>query len=391
MDALKRRLINLFALNVAFSTSVQMIQSLFPLYLRSLNASEVEIGLVIAAGSITTMVTMIPSSLLIGKLGKKKMLITSVFLVAIPPIFFIMMNDWRYVIPFFMIFNVSWSFFTPSRMSIVAESASHSNVASLFGLMNLAWPIGGIVSPVLSGFIIERAGWSQVFMVSITISAISFIPAVLLNVGKPILSAQNNKSSMLSRDDLPSVTKFFFLTLLQTIGLGGVFTILPLYLKDIYNLSPSYIGLFFTISNMISLFTLIPSGYLADKLGKRRFMMGVILPIPILFFMWGMTTNWVILLILFSLSFSLWSMTWPSAVGLISDSFQPEKRGTAFSVMMSAERLAFAAGPIIAGYMYGFMNPIFPFYLTGLGFALSLIPVYLLIDKTALAQSRVES
>jgi MFS family permease len=112
-------------------------------------------------------------------------------------------------------------------------------------------------------------------------------------------------------------------------------------------------------------------------------MMGVILPIPFLFFMWGMTTNWFYLLVLFSLSFTLWSMTWPSAVGLISDSFESEKRGTAFSVMMTAERLAFAAGPVIAGYMYDSMNPVYPFYMTGVGFALSLIPVYLLIDKTA--------
>jgi MFS family permease len=385
MDALKKRLINLFTLNVAFSISMQMIQSLFPLYLRSLNASEVEIGLVIAAGSISAMVTMIPSSLLIGKLGKKKMLITSVLIVAIPPIFFTMMNDWRYVLPFFMIFNIAMSFFAPSRMAMVAESASQSNVASLFGLMNLAWPLGGIVSPVVSGYIIEKTGWSQVFMVSVTISAISLIPALLINVGETEpseSSKENHKSSMLSRDDLPTVTKFFFLNFLQTIGLGGVFTILPLYLKDIHDLTPFYIGLFFTASNVISLFTQIPSGYLADKFGKRRFMIGVILPIPILFIIWGMTTNWIILLALFSISYSLWSMTWPSALALISDSFQPEKRGTAYSVMMTAERLAFAAGPIAAGYMYGSMNPVYPFYLTSISFALSLIPTHLIKDKT---------
>jgi len=66
MDDLKKRLLNLFTLNVAFSTSMQMIQTLFPLYLRSLNASSVEIGLVVALGSISAMVTMIPSGLLIG-------------------------------------------------------------------------------------------------------------------------------------------------------------------------------------------------------------------------------------------------------------------------------------------------------------------------------------
>jgi MFS family permease len=386
MDALRKRLINLFAINVAFSTSMKIIQSLFPLFLRGLNASEVEIGLVIAAGNITTMVTMIPGSLLINKLGRKKMLIISVFFVGIPPLFFMVIKDWRYVIPFLMILSVSWSFFTPSRMSIVAESANQSNAASLFGLMNLAWPLGGIVAPVLSGYIIERASWNQVFMVSVIISAASLIPALLLEIGETVPnrgSKDKDKSSMLVKDDFPTVSKFFFLNFLQTIGLGGIFMILPLYLMDFYGLTPSYIGLFFTVSNLISLFTQVPSGYLADRFGKRRFMMGVILPIPILFFMWGMTSNWVYLLVLFSLSFTLWSMTWPSAVALISDSFEHEKRGTAFSVMMTAERLAFAVGPILAGYMYASLNPVYPFYLTGIGFALSLIPIYLLIDKNS--------
>jgi MFS family permease len=273
-------------------------------------------------------------------------------------------------------------------MSIVAESASQSNVASLFGLMNLAWPLGGIVGPMLSGYIIERANWNQVFMVSVIISAVSLIPSLLLDIGETLPnngSKEKDKSSMLVKDDLPTVSKFFLFNFLQTIGLGGIFTILPLYLIDFYDLAPSYIGLFFTVSSLISLFTQIPSGYLADRLGKRRFMMGVTLPIPILFFMWGMTTNWVYLLVLFALSYCLWSMTWPSAVALISDSFEHEKRGTAFSVMMTAERLAFAAGPILAGYMYASLNPIYPFYLTGIGFALSLIPVYMLIDKKSLS------
>jgi MFS family permease len=266
----------------------------------------------------------------------------------------------------------------------VADSANQNSVASLFGLMNLAWPIGGIVSPVLSGFILERANWSQVFMVSVAISTVSIVPALLLDI-KEANSSDNHKDNsmkhMLGGEDLPTISRFFLLIFLQAIGIGGVLTILPLYLKDIYDLTPYYIGLFFTVSNLFTLFTQIPSGYLADKFGKLKFLTIISLPIPFLFFTWGMTNNWFYLLILFSLSFSLWSMTWPPAIALISDSFIPEKKGTAFSVMMTAERFAFAAGPIIAGYMYDSINPIYPFYLAGTGFALSLIPVQLLIEK----------
>ena len=384
MDALKKRLINLFALNVAFSTSMQMIQTLFPLYLRSLNASEIEIGFVVALGGIAAMVTMIPSGLLIGKLGRKKMLITSVFLIALPPVFFILLADWRQIVPFFMIFNVAMSFFAPSRMSLVAESATQQNVASLFGLMNLAWPLGGIISPVVSGYIVETMGWNHVFLVSVTISALSLIPAFMIDVEEaspPENSEKEEKSSILGSENRTTAIKFFSLNFLQTIGLGGVFVILPLYLKDLYDLPPSSIGLFFTISNIIALITQIPSGYLADRFGKKRFMMGVILPIPVLFMFWGQTDNWLVLLALFSMAYSCWSMTWPSALALISESFPPDMRGTAYSVMMTAERLAFSIGPIAGGYMYSSMNPVYPFYVTSVSFMLSLIPAYLIKEN----------
>jgi DHA1 family quinolone resistance protein-like MFS transporter len=387
MDALKKRLINLFALNVAFSTSMQMIQSLFPLYLRGLNATEIEIGLVMALGSISAMVTMIPSGLLIGKVGKKKLLLISVFLIAIPPLVFITLNDWRYIIPFFMMFSTSMSFFAPTRMSLVAENAGQQNVASLFGIMNLAWPIGGIVSPVVSGYIIERMGWNQVFIVSFSISALSLIPLFMIDIGETSSSEIMEKgllSNLPGKESLPVVGKFFFLNFLQTIGLSGVFVILPLYLKDIYELSPSLIGLFFTFANVISLFTQIPSGYLADRFGKRRLMMGVVLPVPVLFFIWGYANNWLILLVLFSLSYCLWSMTWPPALALLSESFPPNMRGTAFGVMMTAERFAFSIGPIISGYMYSSINSVYPFYLTSVTYMLSLIPIYLMKEKPTL-------
>jgi len=384
MDDLKKRLLNLFTLNVAFSTSMQMIQTLFPLYLRSLNASSVEIGLVVALGSISAMVTMIPSGLLMGKLGKKKLLIISVFLLSIPPLFFIVISDWRHIIPFFMAFNIAMSVFAPSRMALVAESASQHKMASLFGLMNLAWPLGGIISPVVSGYIVETMGWNQVFMVSATISALSIIPAIMLDVGEASLSDNSEKvrkTSIIDGENLSTVLKFFFLNFSQTIGLGGIFVILPLYMKDIYSLSPSSIGFFFTLSNIISLITQIPSGYLADKFGKRRFLMWVILPIPFFFMIWGFTDNWLILLALFSLTYSFWSMTWPSALALLSESFHADMRGTAYSVMMTAERLAFSVGPVVAGFLYSYSNPLYPFYLAGVSFGISMIPTYLIEEK----------
>jgi len=85
MLGLKRELWLLFALNLAVGFSSQFIQPLFPLYLESLNASEVEIGLVLSLASIVSMSLMIPSGLLMNRIGKKKLLLLSVFLSFFPP------------------------------------------------------------------------------------------------------------------------------------------------------------------------------------------------------------------------------------------------------------------------------------------------------------------
>jgi MFS family permease len=74
-------------------------------------------------------------------------------------------------------------------------------------------------------------------------------------------------------------------------------------------------------------------------------------------------------------------MTWPSALALISESFPHDMRGTAYSVMMTAERLAFSIGPIAGGYMYSSMNPVYPFYVTSVSFMLSLIPAFLIKEN----------
>jgi len=54
----------LFALNLAVGFSTQLIGPLFPLYLESLSASEMEIGLVLSLASVAAIALMLPSGLL---------------------------------------------------------------------------------------------------------------------------------------------------------------------------------------------------------------------------------------------------------------------------------------------------------------------------------------
>ena len=198
---LDRNLWFLFALNLAIGFAAQIIQPLFPLYLRSLNATEVEIGFVISMAGFAAMILMLPSGILMDRVGKKRMLLISVVLGAIPPILIASTKDWRMVAPFFMVFNMSFPFFAPARMAMIAETATPENRATLFGLMNIAWPIGGIIGPALSGYIVDHLGWGYPFLISAAIMAVSLLPTIMLKEKKDISSiTKDAKDEMFEKE-----------------------------------------------------------------------------------------------------------------------------------------------------------------------------------------------
>lgn len=380
MPILDRNLYMLFTLNLAVSISNQLIQPLFPLYLEGLHATEMEIGLVIALSSVAATALMLPSGLLIDRVGKRRILLLSVILATFPTVILSVVRDWRTVIPFTMILNASFSFFVPARMALIAESATPENRATLFGLMNIAWPIGGIVSPVLSGYLIESFGWSLNFLVSAAIIAVSIVPTALLREkrGEPaVIAPDTPRISLLDRRYLPSMVLFFTFHFIMTTGIGGVNMILPLFLKNQFHMSYHLIGLFFTSTSVVMLLTQIPSGYLADRYGRKRQLAACIAAIPLLIGLLPLIDSWIVLLVIFMAATGLWSMTWPSTLALLSDSVPAEVIGTAFGIRMTGIRLGFTMGPILAGFLYGARGSSAPFLAAAL-FHLLGIPLALL-------------
>jgi len=67
---------------------------------------------------------------------------------------------------------------------------------------------------------------------------------------------------------------------LSTIPMGYLLVVLPLYLRQV-GIEPTFIGLLYTVSGFVSAVIVAFSGLLADRFGRRRFLViGTLLPIP---------------------------------------------------------------------------------------------------------------
>jgi MFS family permease len=155
-------------------------------------------------------------------------------------------------------------------------------------------------------------------------------------------------------------------------------TMLPLFLNNQLSLSTTVIGLFFTAANVIGIFIQVPGGLLADRYSKKRLITLLLLPIPLIYGLWGAVDGWYMYLLIFVLSRGLLSMMGPATLAIVSEVFPEEQKGSAFGVRMAGVRLGSAVGPLIGGYLYGALGPVSPFTGAGVILLLSIPFIYFL-------------
>lgn len=383
MPRLNRDLWLLFAAGVAGVISIQLIQPLFPLFLDSQGASEMEISLVISMASLATTALMIPGGFLMERMGKKRMLLMGFLIWATVPIFMASARDWKTVAPLYMIYNLADVFVGPTRMAMIAEYATPESQATVFGIMSMDWPVGGIVSPPLSGYLAERSGWHLSFRVAAVVMALGALPVLMLRGEKEGGKTEEkvSMSAIFQREYLSVALLFSAFSFALSTGQSVIGTMLPIFLKNQMDLPFSSIGLFFSGSSVLSLLSQVPGGWLADRYGRKRIILAFLLPIPLIFTAWAMVNDWVVMLVLYSLFAGCLSVMGSASFALLSDSFPSELTGAAFSVRMTGFRMGSVVGPLLGGYLYGSLSPKSPFTAAALLFLVGIPLVYLIKEK----------
>ena len=365
-EVLNRNLKYLFILNTAFGFSVQLVTPLFPLFLSSLGAAPSENAWVISLGGLVATSLMLPAGLFMDRIGKRTLLLSS--LVVNMVIMFLMSNaeTWQQVLPLFIVYSASGALFMPARMAMITDNSNPDNRASVFGIMNTSWPLAGVVSTLISGYLILTSGWRQVFLVGSAINAISILPSLRIEKQEVMRDSTRGGFRELFRGDTaPVLLTFFIYGILMTTAMGGINLIIPLYLVSRFALNASQVALFFTAQNLLSLITQIPSGKVAERFGMKRTVLTLITMIPFLYASWHFVGDWRLMLVLNTIAFGLWSMTWPATLTLLSNSVPDELVGAAFGVNITGNRLGFTLGPLIASYFYINYSQTSPFLVSG--------------------------
>jgi DHA1 family multidrug resistance protein-like MFS transporter len=385
MFKLNRNLRVLFVINVSISLSSSLISPLFPLFLDDLGVAISEIGFVLFAGGIVATILMVPSGLLSDRFRRRNILILSFIMLGSAAFYMTTVESWTQSIFGIMLFLGALSIFLPSRHTMIADNADLGNMTSTYSLMNVAWPTGSIIGPVLGGFLADRYGWNYTFYVAALFSLASIIPTCLFKrtyEGDKKRDKKKIKAEFFKRDFIILMIVFSLFQIFGSVARGILDPVVPLYLIRKFNVDKTTIGLFFSVGiGLATLFAQLPSGILADKYGRKRVLAFSVVPLPFLLLLWSYVGNYLFITMLYMFIAGFWSVTWSVAVAYLMIHTPTLERGLVIGIRQTAIKLGFTIGPLIGGYSWVALGTKTPFFISAVFFALTLLPICFLKDN----------
>jgi len=341
--------------------SGEIITAILPLFLVSLGASAIVIGLVRGLSEAGISIFMVLSGHLSDKKGKRKPFIVFGYTFAsFAKLLIAFSTTWPLVLIFRPLERLGKGIRDPPRDALIAETTMRKVHGKVFGVHKVLDNFGALIGAGLAFVFLKFLGLS--FNLAIFISAIIAFTALI-----PLFFVKEQKRKPVKtplRFGLKKLSKRFkkFLAVITLFSLGNfgyVFLILKANETFGNNTTPLLLYFFFTISYVI--FTL-PGGLLSDKIGRKKILVIGYSIYALTYLGFALVsstfTQFVFLFALFGLAKGFVTS---NQVAFASDLAEKEL-GTAIGTFHMLKGLAALPAGLIAGALWVYVSPSATFF-----------------------------
>jgi len=347
-------------------------------YIRGLGASPAIIGFISFIGLIILAIVSIPGSYIADKHGRRGIIISMTFGVALSYLFFILAPDWRYILIGYIIENICL-IYRPALDAITADSIPPEKRGLGYAACRVIPEIPAIASPLIAGYFVSKYGLVPGMRIVYLITMILGLGAAMVRLlflketlieAKPIklndliMVYRDSVKSIIDvwRDTSPSIRLTALISILMAIGEPIYSNYSPLYVFDIVRVSKFEWSIIVTVLNIVVLITGLPSGKLVDLIGRRSSMILaylIFIPSEIIFILSRSFNHLMASYILFGIASSLFM---PSFQAYTADVTPREIRGRILGSIGIIRLLLEALVSLIGGMLYQ-LDPVYPFLL----------------------------
>lgn len=349
---LQRNLLVLFTAGLLFWCSLASLLPTLPLYIKSVGASDSQLGWVMGAFAIGLLVFRPVLGKLADQRGRKIVMLIGLVVAAIAPLGYLFTQS---VAPLFAVrvfHGISIAAFTTGYSALVADLSPPQNRGEVLGYMTLTNPIGVALGPAIGGLLQEWAGYAPLFFMAAGLGAVGFVCS--LGVQAPAIEASDTTAPKVKtlfwrlllspRLRIPSLVM-----LLVGLAFGTLSTFVPLLIQQ-SGVSLNA-GLFYAAAAVASFSVRLFTGRASDRYGRGRF-----ISLSLVFYTVSMLLlYWAGSIPLFLLAGLLEGagagILLPLMIALVADRSEPQERGRTFSLCVGGFDLGiFIAGPVLGNF-----------------------------------------
>jgi MFS family permease len=346
------------------------ILSALPIYLVSnLNASKMQVGVVVGAYTIASVLVRPFSGFALDRFGRR-----TVFLLALI-IYSFLFAGYLVAISITAIMllrfaqGLTWGFTTVSGSTIAVDITPKIKRGEGIGYFALSTTLGMSVGPIIGLFICNQWGYTAMFISGCIISVASLACAYAVHLRKRFVVGKRIRlkfDSMFDKNSIrPSLNVF-----ITMIAYGGLLSFIALYGREIGIQNTSLYFLIFSIGIAAARLT---SGKVFDKRGPRRIIILCLILLIIGFPLLAMAKN-PLLFYLSALIIGFGNgVIFPTFQSMVNNLADIEHRGAANSTLYTAVDLGMGFGMIMAGLIAQHINISAIFWTSSLVCAIGLI------------------
>jgi len=378
----KKGLYALFLVNLGIALSSELIMPLQPLFIQSLGASVVEVSFVLSVSGFAATALIIPSSLMANKYGNRTVIILSVVFASISVLLYMIARSWVQLFPLVIIYTVSFTVFIPARMVYIAESSLSENRASVYGLMNVAWPLGSLTAPILAGAIVDSYGWRPVFIIASAIMGLCLAPALTIKEARSLSKhVEEHVNDLGFKELFKTMVLLIAFHILISLTVGLSHSLLSIYASDRFHASTTQVGFMFSMVGLATLTAQLGAAYILKKMDLKKFLQLCLLTMAPLYALLPFIDDLNIFTVIYAASYGLYSATWPASATLVTMAIPSSKWNIGMGFRQTAVRLGFSLASMIAGLLWTSLGSTSVFYLSSILAISTITPLILLREE----------
>jgi len=347
---LTRDFILCFSAQFAFTSVSFILIPTLPIYLSRLGSTEIEIGILIGAFGISSLVLRPIVGKALSKIPEKKFMIAGAILFALTSMAFL------FATPFWSFFivrifqGIGSAFFFTAAMMLISNITPETYRGQSLGYFFLSFNISMALAPPFGMFLINHSSFTILFSVCIGLSLCSlFISSKLRRREvRPIIDSSIEDSSFFSPRAFPPIFVYFLTHMIW----GALTTFFPLYAINHGVANP---GLFFAAYAMVLIFGRALGGRILDVYRREK----VILPCLIAYILsmiilaFSKTLQMFILVAVIQAIGHAFLM--PALVAYTLD-LAGSSRGASIGLLSGMGDLGMVLGPVMMGIILHFTN-----------------------------------